>query len=150
MSSLFDKISNHQRILITGPRKDRVFEICQKVLDTCGRTYSIVDNTGNLHENDRAIVFILQGGEVEDHYPHIALIDTVTDADQDSYMNLANSIPKSGTLVYNTDNKIAEAICEIERADVHIEKYRGDETAAAKSLLRRIGVSSERFENALK
>lgn len=146
MSELLTQIENHQRVLITGPRKSQILEACKTVLNFYAKPYSWIDEEGTLQGSEESLVFIVAGGEADDYLPHIALIDSIKEKEQDSYLRLANSIPKSGTLVYNLDDEIAEAICAVERPDVHQETYSGNEIEAAKGLLRRLGVTEDRFD----
>lgn len=149
MATPFSSIQDHQRILITGPRKREILEYCSKVLNHYQKEFAFIDESGELVGESESIVFIISGGEAQDFQAHIALIDEVSNEEFESYTDLANSIPKSGTLVFNTENVNANNICASDRVDVHKETFAGDPSQAARGLLRRIGVNDERFDSAV-
>ncbi len=149
MSTLQDKISHHQRILISGNRAKDILSVCTKVLDHYQKPYDLITPNGEQIANG-PIVFIQAEGDFSSFHPHIALIDEVSANSKETYEQLANGIPKAGTLVYNTTNAMANAICSAPRPDVYREEYKeASVNAAAMALLRRIGISEKHFADAL-
>jgi hypothetical protein len=95
------------------------------------------------------IVFIEADANGSEYDPHIALIDHVTPDQKTTFTQLADGMPKSGTLVFNEKDKLSNEICSVQRTDVHLETYADDVQQAAMALLKRVGISEESFKLAL-
>ena len=149
MSSLPEQIAHHQRILICGNRRTEIFKYCETALNFYGKNFLLIDESEAMVGDDRTMVFILALDEAGKYSPHIALIDEIDDSTVEMYSDLADKIPKSGTLVYNSNNSLAKNIGEKDHTDVHKETFSGDVVEASKRLLRRIGINDERFDAAI-
>lgn len=147
MSIDFEKIAHHQRILITGPRADEILEQAGKVLTSHHREYDVVTATN--HETTHAPVALIIHEDFDRIDPHIVLVDEVSAAEKDLYEKMADNMPKSGTLVYNTGNTTAKAICEKDRTDVHKVPFSGDTENATRALLKRMGIHETDFDKAI-
>lgn len=147
MSINLNQIQHHQRILITGKRGSEIFTHCKKVMDFYKRDYDVISD-GSESVSEGPVVFIVSDQNLTEFEPHIALLDQVAPEEKAELEQLADSIPKSGTIVYNESDKLAFGIGSKERTDVHRESYKNDTTAAAKSLLKRIGINEARFDQA--
>ncbi len=148
MSISLDQIQHHQRILLTGNRAEEIFSHCQRVLDFHNKAYDHV-LPGDQHISEGPIVFIISDDAYEALEPHIALIDHIADGEKEKYESLVDSLPKSGTVVYNEGDKVVNELCSKERTDVHRVAYKNDTLEAAKGLLKRIGINEAGFNQAL-
>ncbi len=148
MSISLDQIQHHQRILLTGKRAQEIFSHCQRVLDFHKKAYDyVLPEAQRISEGP--IVFIISDDANQALEPHIALIDLIPDQEKDKFELLVDSLPKSGTVVYNEGDKVVNEICSKERKDVHRVAYKNDTQEAAKGLLKRIGINEARFNQAL-
>ncbi len=147
MTTSLSQIRHHQRIVITGDRASEIFRHCQRVLDFHKKAYDfILPDAERISEGP--IVFIIPRDSFQEFEPHIALIDHISEGTIDSYEALADSLPKSGTIVYNETDKAVNDICSKERTDVHKVSYKNDPEEAAKGLLKRIGINETRYDQA--
>jgi len=145
MPTVQDKILNHQRIVITGKRAKPIIDLCAKVLRHHGRTFDLISETEETLSNG-PIVFIQANGDAASYHPHILLIDEVDQADMQAFSKIADGLPKAGTLVFNKSNAAAKAIGGTSRPDVYLEEVKdGSTEAAAKGILKRIGISESQF-----
>ncbi len=148
MSEAISLIQHHQRILITGARAHDILKTCRKVLDARNKPYDVLtDEEQSISKNP--IVFIVSSS-FKDFDPHIILIDAVSNTHKDTFQSMADGLPKSGTLVYNSSDALAKEIGTKELEDVHLEEYTGEDTSsAAKKLLCRIGISEKIFDQTI-
>ena len=143
-----NQLQHHQRILITGERAYEILSTCRQVLDTQNKPYDLFTDQGQ-SINFAPMVFIISS-TFTDYDPHILLIDAVSNDDFDDFDKLAERLPKSGTLVYNSADSNALKISEKELLDVRKEEYKdGHIIAAAKTLVCRIGITEEMFNEVL-
>lgn len=143
-----NKIQNHQRILITGVRAYEILSTCRQVLDAQKKPYDLLTDREESIKS-APMVFIISS-TFTDYDPHIVLVDAVSNEDFDKFNQLVEGLPKSGTLVYNTNDSNANKIGKKELVDVHKEEYKSNEiNSAARALVRRIGISEEIFNKAL-
>ena len=147
MNTSLEKIAHHQRILITGLRASEILDYCKKVLDYHGKSYDLWNEEDDL--SDGPIVLITASDDFMAYEPHIVLIDDVPDNQLETYQELANGIPKSGTIVYNMSDKTVKEIGSKERTDVHQVPFDGELGSAVRGLLQRIGIAGERFNQAI-
>ena len=142
------QLQHHQRILITGDRAYEILSVCRQVLDAQKKPYDLfTDQEQSI--NFAPMVFIVSSS-FADYDPHIVLVDTVYSEDLDKFNQLADRLPKSGTLVYNSADSNTLKIGKKKLVDVHKEEYNGsDVNSAAKKLVRRFGISEEIFNQAL-
>jgi len=146
MSIDFEKIAHHQRILITGPRAEEILEQAGKILTSHHREYDVV--TAANHQTTHAPVVLIIHEDFGVVDPHIVLMDEIQEKDKSRYEKMADNMPKSGTLVYNTGNATAKAICEKDRTDVHKVPFSGDTESATRALLKRMGIHETDFDQA--
>jgi len=148
MSDETSRIQHHQRILITGSRANSILGLCRKVLDAQNKPYDIL--TDQEHSIETGPVVFITSESFENFDPHIVLIDQVNTNNENEFRAMAENLPKSGTLVYNGTDQLAKEIGNLELEDVHKEEYSsGDETSAAKRLVKRIGISEEMFDKSI-
>ena len=148
MSPILNQIQNHQRILITGERAYEILSTCRQVLDAQKKPYDLLTDREQSIKS-APMVFIVSS-TFTDYDPHIVLIDAVSNEDLDKFNQLVEGLPKSGTLVYNSNDSNTLKIGKKELVDVHKEEYEGDDiNSAARTLVRRIGISEEMFNKSL-
>jgi hypothetical protein len=139
-------IQHHQRIVITGPKAHEILELSRKTLSDQKREYDIITPNEEKISDAPVALMIVPIEAIDQWDPHVVLIDEVPDEKKNIFLQIADQMPKSGTLVYNTADKNAEEIGAQERADVHRVPYAGGKTIeAAKALLQRLGIREAEF-----
>lgn len=134
--------------MITGASAPAILSHVRKVLDHHGRHYDLMTPT-ETHIGDGPIVLIVpERYDGQALAPHILVIDRVDENEKAHITQLADGLPKAGTVVYNSSDKTVEAICGTKRADVYQEPYKEGAENAARSLLKRIGITEQMFDQA--
>lgn len=189
-------LQNKQRIIITGNRgTEKIYQLVRFVLTHIKKPHDYIDDE-NSQISDAPIVIYAGGSELENgsaifHQlrPHIILIHEISNKIPKGYNSfehyvdeidqLADSLPKAGSIIYNEGDTTALMIGKKEREDVKTLEYidlKGKEissgisidfdgntyeiktenedflshAAAAKILLKRVGVSELQFFTSLK
>lgn len=149
MSTVQDKIANHQRIVITGNRAKEITALCAKVLRHNGRPFDLVTSSEQ-KVGVGPVALIEANGNAHLYQPHILLLDEVDQAEQQAFTKLADGLPKAGTLVFNKSNALAKAIGGTPRPDVYREEVKEPTVQAlARGILKRIGITESQFSAAL-
>ncbi len=172
----FDQIEDKQRIVIVdnegGPE---ILEIVIQVLSANDRKFDFWKSDGTYSLSEDAPVILIQADDnVQEgsnkakflsYQHHIMVIHHVSDKIPASYASfedyvaqyeeLADKTPKSGTILYNQEDSVANIIAgERERPDIRLVEYAQEDglssaESAAKAILRRIGINDELFDKGL-
>ncbi len=171
----FEQIQDKQRIVIIDSEgSSEIMKIALFVLEKNQRAFDYWWANGEHSISDAPVILIEAQDEAKegnkakffDVQHHIIVLHHVSDqfpAPYDSYEaylaqfeNLADQTPKGGTILYYQDDYVANLIAgEREREDIRLIEYGNidnlDERAsAAKSLLGRIGITDNLFDEAFK
>lgn len=177
-----DLIKNKQRILIGGNHGTaEILRIVKAVMNHIKKPADFVDLSKGAELTDAPVVIMVGGDEIENGKAafhqlgiHMLLVHQITDALPSGYANfneyvdqyeeLADSLPKAGSCLYNEADDVSLLIGKKEREDVKSIEYTSinaedgihsdpdflGQAAAAKALLKRIGVSDSQFMSGLK
>lgn len=173
MSVQFEQIEDKQRIVIIDSEgSSEIMKIALYILEQHGRKFDFWWANDDHSISDAPVILIEAQDEATDNnrakffdfQHHIIVLHHVSDQFPPSYNsyeaylaqfeNLADQTPKGGTILYYQDDYVANLIAgEREREDIKLIEYGNlddlDERAsAAKSLLKRIGITDDLFDQA--
>jgi len=180
-STVYSQSADKQRIVVVGQSSSRITEMILYVLNHFKRKFDY--STPTQEKIGSAAVIIIEPQKHSDHLleynHHILIISQLSANDKPLISQLANTTPKSGTIIYDDTNSFAREIAKVERTDVSLNPYatpkheisNGKVTLisgtnerftiqlssaddlksvnAAKELLKKIGISSTQFYKAI-
>ena len=180
-STVYSQSTDKQRIVVVGQSSSRITEMILFVLNHFKRKFDY--STPTNEKISEAAVIIMEPEKGSNNYSsynhHILIISELSAKDKPVISQLANTTPKSGTIIYDDTNSFAREIAKVERTDVSLNPYatpkheisNGKVTLisgtnerfaiqltstedlksvnAAKELLKKIGISSTQFYKAI-
>ena len=171
----FEQIEDKQRIVIIDSEgSSEIMKVALHVLEKNQRKYDYWWANDEHAISDAPVILIeaqdeaTEGNKAKffDFHHHIIVLHHVSDqfpASYDSYEtylaqfeNLADQTPKAGTILYYQDDYVANLIAgEREREDIKLIEYGNidnlsERASAARSLLKRIGITDQMFDEAYK
>lgn len=171
----FEQIQDKQRIVIIDSEgSSEIMKIALHILEKNQRNFDYWWANGDHNVSDAPVILIeaqdeaTEGNKAKffDSQHHIIVLHHVSDQYPDAYgsyeaylaqfENLADQTPKGGTILYYQDDYVANLIAgEREREDIKLIEYGNidhlnERASAAKSLLKRIGITDSMFDEAFK
>lgn len=171
----FEQIQDKQRIVIIDSEgSSEIMKIALHILEKNQRKFDFWWANGQHSISDAPVILIEAQDEATDgnrakffdNQHHIIVLHHVSDQFPASYgsfeaylaqfENLADQTPKAGTILYYQGDYVANLIAgEREREDIRLIEYGNidnlnERASAAKSLLKRIGITDNMFDEAYK
>ncbi len=124
-STIYSQSLDKQRIVVVGQSSSRITEMILFVLNHFKRKFDY--STPTIEKISEAAVIIIEPKKGSNNYSeynhHILIISQLSAEEKSIIAQLANTTPKSGTIIYDDTNPAAREIAKVERADIFLNPY---------------------------
>ena len=146
-STIYSQSIDKQRIVVVGQSSTRITEMILFVLNHFKRKFDY--STPAQEKIVGAAVMIIEPQKHSDHLldynHHILIISQLSAEDKPIISKLANTTPKSGTIIYDDTNSVAREIATVERTDVSLNPYATPKHEISGGKVTLISGTNERF-----
>ena len=124
-SDIYDQSLDKQRIIITGAQSSLIASMVLHVLTFNKRKFDFsIDNETSSLSTDAPLVIIEAKPQLLDYKPHIAILSNPESNSQlAEFEQVADAMPKGGTILYPESNPALKRIASKERTDVQLITY---------------------------
>ncbi len=178
VESLYQQSIDQQRILLVGDQRKKLAQFITHMLSFNKKAFNFFSEGKLTEQQGAPVLIIESDTQLTGFQHHVLLLTAAGDNQLTEFSSLADATPKSGILLYPESDPKLKAIGAKERADVQLIPYKiiphevknqvttlvtstnekfplqigGEENllllAAAKELLKKIGISSSQFYKA--
>ncbi|NOS92004.1 MAG: hypothetical protein HOP30_08780 [Cyclobacteriaceae bacterium] len=178
VESLIRQSIDQQRILLVGNQRKKLAQFIRHILSFNHKAFHFYSEGQLTNQRSAPVLIIESDTQLTEFQHHVLLLTSVSESRTAEFNSLADATPKGGTLLYPEGDGKLKAIGAKERADVQPIPYKiiphevkngitslitstnekfplqisGEENmlllAAAKELLKKIGISSSQFYKA--
>lgn len=178
VESLIRQSIDQQRILLVGNQRKKLSQFIRHILSFNHKAFNFFSEGNFTEQKGAPVLIIESDSHLTEFQHHVLLLTTSPEKGNTEFTSLADATPKGGIVLYPEVDATLKAIGAKERADVQPIPYKiipheikngvttlitstnekfplqisGDENmlllAAAKELLKKIGISSSQFYKA--